>query len=98
MDNENDKSLILLIGEIKGKMDLMVNSVNNLAASFENLEKGRLSRAEITIAEMKTEIGNSDRRAQARAMWVGLIAGGVISLLVAIIGPVILHAFGINWG
>lgn len=93
-----EKSLLLLIGELKGKLDLVVTSMNNLASSFENLEKGRLSRAEITIAEMKVEMGQveskANKSAQTKAMWVALIASAVMSVT----GTLMLHYLFRMWG
>ncbi len=64
---EETASLDRSLGRLEGKMDLMCTSVNNLAASFENLEKGRLSRLEISFAELNTNVKDKSR---VTAFWV----------------------------
>ena len=71
------------LGRLEGKMDAMVSSVNALASSFESLEKGRLSRLEIKVAEIVTETGSKSRNV---ALWVSsivVIVGGIVSNIVA---------------
>lgn len=69
MDTQDNNNLERALGRVEGKMDLMVTSVNNLAASFESLEKGRLSNLEIKFANLQGRI---------------TIIAGVISLAVSI--------------
>lgn len=70
------------LGRLEGKMDSMVNSVNALASSFESLEKGRLSRLEIKVAEIVTE---SNQKTKNTASWVAAL----VALLVAVIPQLI---------
>jgi len=75
----------LLIGRLEGKMEGLVEAMQKFAGemaamrlSFENLEKGRLSRLEIAFAE-------SIAKRKADAVWIGVLSGGVVSIIVALI-------------
>lgn len=82
MEEVNNSELIRAIGKLEGKMDLMVNSVSNLASSFESLEKGRLSRLEIGFATLNTEVKD---KARNTAVWSGAIVAIIVSVATAVI-------------
>lgn len=81
MSESTDTQQLLLIGRLEGKMDLMVQAVNALSSSFESLEKRRLSRAEIAIAEMKTQYGLATQEAQTKAVWMAIFVSAVLSVV-----------------
>lgn len=80
----NTSSFERALGRLEGKMDSMVSSVQALSASFESLEKGRLSRLEIRVAEIVTETG---QRTRNTASWVAAL----VALLVAVIPQIIFY-------
>ena len=80
----NDENFERALGRLEGKMDSMVASVNALAASFESLEKGRLSRLEIAFATLK---GETTAESTSTARWTSAIWAGGITLA----GTLILH-------
>lgn len=51
-EQHSQQSLILLIGELKGEMKNLVAEMSAMRTSFDNLEKGRLSRLEIQFANL----------------------------------------------
>lgn len=101
MSEESDKqSINLLIGKMDGKLDMVIETMNQLSASFANLEKGRLSTLEINFAKLLTEVNQRTdsgiQRAKATAVWFSLVIGGIISVLGGIITVLILkYGFGI---
>ena len=59
MTEETNQTLVLLVGELKGNIEGMERSMEKFATemtafrnSFDNLEKGRLSRLEIQFANL----------------------------------------------
>lgn len=86
MENQDSNEFSRAIGRLEGKMDAMVASVNGLAASFDSLEKGRLSRLEISFAELNTKTKD---KARTTAMWTSFI----VSLICAIISGIIVYIF-----
>ena len=77
------------IGRLEGKVDgitndikIMSESMNALRASFDILEKGRLSRLEVNFATLQAEINT---RAKNIALWAGAIVSGCISIVSGII-------------
>ncbi len=76
------------LGRLEGKMDSMVSSVNALASSFESLEKGRLSRLEIKVAEIVTE---NTAKTKSTALWVSLVISIAIAIIPQIITYLIAH-------
>ena len=90
MENQenNGQNLILLVGKLDGKLDMVVSSMTALAASFENLEKGRLSKLEIAFA---SSIGEAQANAKTTAIWVSVL----VSLGVMIAGAFIIKHFGL---
>lgn len=68
------------IGRLEGKLDSMVSSVQALSSSFENLEKGRLSRLEIAFAEIKTEVNDKSRNT---SFWTSAVVSVVMAVLIA---------------
>lgn len=81
-----DTSYARALGSLEGKMDMIVTSMNALAASFESLEKGRLSRLEIAFATLKAE---SADKARDSALWTS----SIISLCIAIISAFTVYYF-----
>lgn len=71
------------LGRLEGKMDSVVAAVTAISASFESLEKGRLSRLEIAFATLKGETA-TESTATARwtsAIWsLGVTIGSVLIL------------------
>ena len=62
----------------------MVSSVNALASSFESLEKGRLSRLEIKVAEMITTTNN---KAKNTSIWVSFF----VALIVGVTPQIVIY-------
>ena len=78
INNETLKS----IGRLEGKMDMLVASMSGLAQSFDNLEKGRLSRLEIAFASLQAEAKQDARHISS---WTSSIISVIISVISALI-------------
>lgn len=89
MDNstQNPPSLERALGSLEGKMDMMVSAMNGLAASFDSLEKGRLSRLEIAFATLKAE---TTTEAALQSRRVAVFTSAAVSIIVAIVAAVII--------
>lgn len=80
-----NQEIYLKLGAVEGKMDLVVSSIAALKESFDQMEKGRLSRLEVAFATLDTEVGT---KAKNSAMWysasmsvLGSVVSGVILYL-----------------
>lgn len=86
MNEENTSTIERSIGKLEGKMDMMVSSMNALSASFDSLEKGRLSRLEINFAELNTNVQD---KAKNTALWTS----GIVTLIVSTVIALVIHFF-----
>lgn len=80
MSKENN--LERSIGKLEGKMDAMIATMERLASSFDNLEKGRLSTLEINVAKMQTEVSEKSR---STALWTAGTVSIIVGVAVAIV-------------
>lgn len=76
---EEGDNLERSLGRLEGKMDSVMSTVTALAASFENLEKGRLSNLEIAFAKIQTEVSERSRS-------TAVLTSSIVSLIVAVLG------------
>ena len=72
------------IGRLEGKLDSVVTMVAGLKDSFETMEKGRLSRLEVSFATLKTEV-------EIRVKNTAMVSAAVTSMVVTVVAGLILY-------
>ena|SRR3990167_1124124 len=88
---QNTQTLLLLIGKIDGKQDMMIATLSNLATQVDAIERGRLTKNEIDISTNKNELSVLKTNLHIKARNIALIYGGFISLIVVVVGAWIIH-------
>ena len=73
---ENMEQLQRSLGQLEGKMDSMISTMERMANSFDSLEKGRLSRLEVLYATLSTEVAE---KAKHTAGWTSAFISVAIS-------------------
>ena len=76
------------IGRLEGKLDLVVTSITGLQSAFDTMEKGRLSRLEVSFNTLQTQVS---LKAKSSALWYGLIASASTSVISGVILYLLLH-------
>lgn len=71
------------IGRLEGKLDSVIKLVGDLGASFDAMEKGRLSRLEVQFATLNTEV---EAKAKLSSIWYAAL----MSIFSAVISGTIL--------
>jgi hypothetical protein len=79
------------LGRVEGKLDLALTAISALGASFDALEKGRLSRLEVQFATMETTLrveakSTATRNAVLWSLVTSSVSGIAILLVVHFLG------------
>jgi hypothetical protein len=77
-----DNQFARALGNLEGKMDSMIITMERMANAFDSLEKGRLSRLEVLYATLSTEVAE---KAKHTAGWTSTFISVAISVASAII-------------
>jgi len=78
------------IGKLEGKMDMLISSMEGMAQSFANLEKGRLSTLEINFAKMQVELAD---RSKTTALKTSALVSIVVGVIVSVLSAFIIYNF-----